>query len=133
MARHPARFLFCAALLWFTSPATVDAVQFDVRGNWQINLDCDPTATASLFWLLDEDIANGGITASWGDCGTFEVPGAIRKPSSCVYPSPLVGQVDGTDFELAASGFFPPIRTSPSSPSRSSRAAPQVGLSPRTT
>jgi len=133
VARYPARFLFCAALLWFTSPATVDAVQFDVRGNWQINLDCDLTATASLFWLLDEDIANGGITASYADCRTFEVPGAIRTPSSCVFPSPLVGQVDGTDFELPASGFFQPIRTSPSSPSRSSRAAPQVGLSPRTT
>ena len=132
MWRCSGRLALVAALL-SAVPAKVHAVQIDVRGNWQVNLNCDLNATASIFFLLDEDVASGGIAASYADCGTFEVPGAIREPSSCVFPSPLVGQIDGTDFELPASGFFQPIRTSPSSPSRSSRAAPQVGLSPRTT
>src|SRR5438552_18921951 len=107
MWRYPGWLAFVAALLLSAAPAKVDAVQTDVRGNWQSNLDCDLTATASVFWLLDEDIESGGITASYTGCGTFGVPGAIREPSSCVFPSPLVGQVDGTDFELPASGFFP--------------------------
>ena len=117
MARHPARFLFCAALLWFTSPATVDAVQFDVRGNWQVNLNCDLNATASGFLLLDEDTATGATTGRVTDCGTFEVPMAIRRPLSCVTtPSLLPGQVNGTDFELPASGFYASDSTIPPFP-----------------
>ena len=106
MWRCSGRLALVAALL-SAVPAKVHAVQIDVRGNWQVNLNCDLNATASIFFLLDEDVASGGIAASYADCGTFEVPGAIREPSSCVFPSPLVGQVDGTDFELPASGFFP--------------------------
>src|SRR6266446_1147788 len=63
MWRYPGWLAFVAALLLSAAPAKVDAVQTDVRGNWQINLNCDLNATASLFWLLDEDIESGTITA----------------------------------------------------------------------
>src|SRR2546426_2983588 len=107
MWRYPGWLAFVAALLLSAAPAKVDAVETDVRGNWEVNINCDLNATASIFFLLDEDVASGSTTVRYNDCGTFEVPGAIREPSSCVFPSPLVGQVDGTDFELPASGFFP--------------------------
>ncbi len=107
MWRYPGWLPFVAALLLSAAPANVDAVQTDVRGNWQVNINCDLNATASIFFLLDEDVASGSTTVRYTDCGTFEVPDAIRSVSSCMFtPNPVVGQVDGTDFELPTSGFL---------------------------
>jgi hypothetical protein len=107
MWRYPGRLAFLAALLLSAAPAMVGAVQTDVRGNWQVNINCDLNATASIFFLLDEDVASGSTTVRYTDCGTFEVPDAIRSVSSCMFtPNPVVGQVDGTDFELPTSGFL---------------------------
>jgi hypothetical protein len=93
-------WLFCAPV-FLTSWAVADAAQLDVRGNWQVNINCDLNATASIFFLLDEDVASGSTTVRYTDCGTVELPGAIRSISSCLFtPNPVVGQVDGTDFEL---------------------------------
>ena len=53
MRRRPDWFRFLVPLLFVAAPAIVDAVQFDVRGNWQVNINCDLNATASIFFLLD--------------------------------------------------------------------------------
>ncbi len=106
MWRRPDWFRFLVPLLFVTAPTMVDAVQFDVRGNWQVNINCDLNATASIFFLLDEDVASGSTTVRYTDCGTVELPGAIRSISSCMFtPNPVVGQVDGTDFELPTFGL----------------------------
>jgi len=57
MWRYPGWLAFVAALLLSAAPAKVDAVETDVRGNWQVNINCDLNATASIFYLLDEDVA----------------------------------------------------------------------------
>ncbi len=107
MWRSAGRLAVVAALLLSAAPAMVAAVQTDVRGNWQVNLNCDLNATASTFWLVDEDVASGSTTIRNTDCGTFELPDAIRSVASCMStPNPVVGQVDGTDFELPTSGFL---------------------------
>ncbi len=50
---------------------------------------------------------SGSTTVRYTDCGTFEVPNAIRSVSSCMFtPNPVVGQVDGSAFELPTSGFL---------------------------
>ena len=56
MWRSPGRLAFVAALL-SAVPCGPDlhAVQTDVRGNWQVNIDCDLNATASIF-LLEEPV-----------------------------------------------------------------------------
>ncbi len=56
MSRYPGRLAFVTALLLSAAPTMVDAVQTDVRGNWQVNINCDLNATASIFFLLDEDV-----------------------------------------------------------------------------
>ena len=107
MSRDPGRLALVAALLLSATPAKVDADQIDVRGNWQVNINCDLNATASIFLLVDEDATSGSTTVRYSDCGTFEVPGAIRNVASCMFtPNPVVGQVEGTDFELPTSGLL---------------------------
>jgi hypothetical protein len=107
MSHHFHRLPFVIALFVLAPPLWAHAVPFDVRGNWQVNLNCDLNATASGFLLLDEDTATGATTGRITDCGTFEVPMAIRRPLSCVTtPSLLVGQVNGIDFELPATAFY---------------------------
>jgi len=107
MWRYPVRLALVTVPLLSAAPAMVDAAETDVRGNWQVNINCDLNATASIFFQLDEDVASGSTTVRYTDCGTFEVPGAIRSVSSCMFtPNPVVGQVDGTDFELPTSGFL---------------------------
>ena len=107
MSRDLGRLALVAALLLSAAPPKVDADQIDVRGNWQVNINCDLNATASIFLLLDEDVASGSTTVRYSDCGTFEVPSAIRNVSSCMFtPNPVVGQVEGTDFELPTSGLL---------------------------
>ncbi len=106
MWRRPDWFRFLVPFLFVTAPAIVEAAQFDVRGNWQVNINCDLNATASIFFLLDEDVASGSTTVRYTDCGTVELPGVIRSISSCMFtPNPVVGQVDGTDFELPTFGL----------------------------
>ena len=83
MSRCPGRLAFAAALL-SAAPAMVGAVQTDVRGNWQVNINCDLNATASIFFLLDEDVGSGSTTVRYTDCGTFEVPDALQElPTRC--------------------------------------------------
>ena len=107
MSRYPGRLALVTVLLLSAAPAMVGAVQTDVRGNWQVNINCDLNATASIFFLLDEDVASGSTTVRYTDCGTFEVPDAIRSVASCMFtPNPVGGQVDGSDFELPTSGFL---------------------------
>src|SRR3989442_11413356 len=106
MWRYPGWLAFVAALLLSAAPAKVDAVETDVRGNWQVNINWDLNATASIFFLLDEDVASGSTKVRYTDCGTVELPAVIRSISSCMFtPNPVVGQVDGTDFELPTSGL----------------------------
>src|SRR5439155_21715851 len=56
MWRSPGRLAFVAALLT-ADPCGPElaSVQTDVRGNWQVNIDCDLNATASIF-LLEEPV-----------------------------------------------------------------------------
>src|SRR5206468_11258086 len=56
MWRSPGRLAFVAALL-SAVPCGPDlhAVQTDVRGNWEVNIDCDHNATESIF-LLEEPV-----------------------------------------------------------------------------
>jgi len=106
MWRRPDWFRLLVPLLLVAAPAIVDADQVDVRGNWQVNINCDLNATASIFFLLDEDVASGSTKVRYTDCGTVELPAVIRSISSCMFtPNPVVGQVDGTDFELPTSGL----------------------------
>src|SRR5262245_24374351 len=96
-----------AALLLATSAGPGNAASPGVAGNWQVNIDCGLSATASILLNLAEDSASGAMVGRYTDCGTFEVPDAIRRVSSCVItPDPIPARVDHSDFALPATGFF---------------------------
>ena len=96
-----------AALLLATSAGPAISDSPSVTGNWQVNIDCGLSATASILLNLSEDSASGAIVGRYADCGTFEVPDAIRRVSSCVItPDPITARVDHSAFALPATGFF---------------------------
>ena len=89
MSRDPGRLALVAALLLSAAPAKVDADQIDVRGNWQVNINCDLNATASIFLLLDEDADPDASRLNDVDrerCDPwYRWPGK-RRPSACGSP-----------------------------------------------
>jgi hypothetical protein len=121
------RLLLWTLVVWACSVGVGRAGQANVSGDWQANLDCNLTATASLLLHLDEDSASGAVTGNMTDCGTFEVPGAIRRPSSCVLtPSVLQGHVTGTDMELPSGGNYMSDATVPAFPFLNCTAATEI-------
>ena len=82
MSRDPGRLALVAALLLSAAPAKVDADQIDVRGNWQVNINCDLNATASIFLLLDEDAASGSTTVMKTQIMMIVKSGTRQRPSS---------------------------------------------------
>jgi hypothetical protein len=102
--RRPA---IVATLLLIASAAAGKGASPDVAGNWQVNIDCGLSATASILLNLAEDSASGAIVGRYSDCGTFEVPDAIRRVSSCaITPDPIKARVDDSGFALPATGLF---------------------------
>lgn len=75
----------------------------DVRGSWQMNLGCGFQSTATQLLALDGDPETGTVSGAVTDCGTFEVPGAIRRATSCT-ATPFEGTITGADFALPAAG-----------------------------
>jgi hypothetical protein len=103
----PRGSVIVSALFLVVAAANTDAASPDVIGNWQVNIDCGLSATASTLFNLADDSASGALVSRYTDCGTFEVPGAIRRVSSCVItPNPMPVRVEGSAFTLPASGFF---------------------------
>jgi hypothetical protein len=95
------------ALAFIVASGIAAASSPDVTGNWQVNIDCGLSATASIVLNLADDSASGAIVGRYADCGTFEVPNAIRRVSSCVItPDPLPVAVSGSTFAVPASGVF---------------------------
>ena len=106
MNQRVALLLLAAIRVGLSSPAI--GAEPDLRGSWQVNIDCEFTATASIFLSLDQDLGTGVASGYYSDCGTFEVPPSIiRRPLSCeVEPLPIVGQVGASTFDLPTAGFF---------------------------
>ena len=72
------------AVLTLAARASVGrTAELDVQGNWQLNVDCGYSATGTSFLAIDQAPGGRAITASPTTCGSFEVPGAIRRIASC--------------------------------------------------
>jgi len=83
------------------------ATELDVRGAWQINIDCGGLATATSFVTLDQDLDTGVVSGTLGPgCGTVAFSTVAPFASCFATPSPFAGQVTGTAFSLPPSGYF---------------------------
>jgi hypothetical protein len=98
------RLLPLAILLFVVSDSAI--AEIDVRGGWQVNLDCGGAATATSFFSLDENLTTGEITPlPTPGCGTITFAGApVSKVGSCTATGEA-GQVTGTSFSMPASGY----------------------------
>ena len=97
------------ALMGFIAPDDVAAVELDVRGGWQVNLDCGAYATATSSLVFDEDLGTGVLSATRGSvCGTIAFPGEpVATIGTCsATPSPFDGDVSGSTIVVPAIGYF---------------------------
>ena len=125
MSRHAG--LLAATLSMVVATGLANATPSLVDGDWQLNIDCGLSASATNPIQFAEDSASGAITGQFTDPGTFEVPGAIRRVSSGYdVPDPIPGQVSGTDFALPATGFFRSDAIVPAVPLFSCSAATEI-------
>jgi hypothetical protein len=113
------------AVLTLAARASVGrAAELDVQGNWQLNVDCGYSATGTSFLAIDQAPGGRAITASPTTCGSFEVPGAIRRIASCtstpaIYDGSIVEDAvtlpDGegwhVDFSVARNVDIQPVCT----------------------
>jgi len=84
----------------------VATAAIDVRGGWQVNMDCGGYATATNFFNFDENLTTGEVTPlPTADCGTVTLLGApVVRMESCVATNEP-GLVAGTTFDLPATGY----------------------------
>jgi hypothetical protein len=88
-----------------TLASSVALAEIDVRGGWQVNLDCGGLATATSFLVFDENLATGEVTPLAAPCGTVTFPGSPVAQLETCGATNEPGQVTGTAFSLPGSGF----------------------------
>jgi hypothetical protein len=93
----------CAALLLLLGG--VAQAEIDVRGSWQVNLDCGGLATATSFLNFDENLATGEVTPLDAACGTVTFAGSAVSVLESCEATDEPGQVTGTAFSLPGSGY----------------------------
>ena len=92
-----------AAILLYASG--VAAAEIDVRGSWQVNLDCGGFATATSFLAFDENLSTGEVTPLPAPCGTVTFTGAPVAQLEACQATGEHGQVTGASFSLPGSGY----------------------------